>query len=257
MAVTINWSTKVINIPQSYLSSLGNNVFQLDVNDLRLSLKDIEDSEAGMNFPDTHRHNTEVVLGGVTLTRVVEIINGYTITFEDGQYAVNLVGANNNIPDVSNVNQVSIRLNNSAGLVSSGSGVTLQDKNDIANMVQDIINNTNFSVTAQDKTDIADLVQTIVETTDVTLVSDEKTEIIDGVKAALDPDLLKLMGLMHQNFRFTNQQYNADGNLISADVYLYGNSSNCQNNIDHIAQYTIVSTYDSNKKLNSYKMFEN
>jgi hypothetical protein len=39
------------------------------------------------------------------------------VTFEDGQYAVNLVGANSNIPDKTNVNQVSVRAFNTAGLV--------------------------------------------------------------------------------------------------------------------------------------------
>jgi len=35
---------------------------------------------------------------------------------KDGQYAVNLVGANSNVGDVVNVNQVSVRSSNSAGL---------------------------------------------------------------------------------------------------------------------------------------------
>ncbi len=122
MAITINWSTQVINIPQNYLLSLGGGVYELDVDEFRLDLKNIEDGEEGINFPDTHRHNTEVTLGSLTLARVVEIINGYTITFEDGQYAVNLVGANNNIADVTNVNQVSVRANNSAGLIVAGGG---------------------------------------------------------------------------------------------------------------------------------------
>lgn len=122
MAITINWSTKVINVPQADLLSLGGGIYELDVDDFRLELKNLEDSEAGMAFPDTHRHNTEVVLGGLTLARVVEIINGYTVTFEDGQYAVSLVGANNNIADVTNVNQVSVRANNSAGLIVAGGG---------------------------------------------------------------------------------------------------------------------------------------
>ena len=55
-------------------------------------------------------------VGGVILARVIQIINGYTVTFEDGQYAVNLVGANSNVGDVVNVNQVSVRSANSAGL---------------------------------------------------------------------------------------------------------------------------------------------
>ena len=69
-----------------------------------------------------------MTLGGLTLSRVVEIIAPYTITFEDGQYAVNLVGANNNIADKTNVNQVSVRSSNSAGMVTvnSGSGLTAE-----------------------------------------------------------------------------------------------------------------------------------
>lgn len=134
MAISVDWPSKVINIPQADLTPLGGGVYELDLNELRLTLKDLEDGE-GMTFPDTHRHNTEVSVGGVTLARVIEFINGYTITFEDGQYAVNLVGANSNVSDVVNVNQVSVRSANSAGLVVSGSGVTSQDKADIADAV--------------------------------------------------------------------------------------------------------------------------
>jgi hypothetical protein len=47
--------------------------------------------------------------------------------------------ANNNIADVTNVNQVSIQSNNSAGLIQvvSGSGVLPQDITDIKNAVWD------------------------------------------------------------------------------------------------------------------------
>ena len=106
MAISIDWATKVINIPQDYLTNLGGGIYELNVNTFRLDLRDIEDNEDGIPFQYTHVHNTEVTLGGLTLSRVVEIIAPYTITFEDGQYAVNLVGANNNIADRTNVNQV-------------------------------------------------------------------------------------------------------------------------------------------------------
>ena len=91
----------------------------LDLNMFRLALKDLEDDVEGIPFLDTHRHNTEVALGGLVYARVIEIINGYTVTFEDGQYAVNLIGANSNVGDVVNVNQVSIRSTNAAGLISN------------------------------------------------------------------------------------------------------------------------------------------
>lgn len=129
MALSVNWITRVITVPQADLTPLGGGVYELDIDAFRLELKDLEDGE-GMPFPDTHRHNTTVTLGGVTLARTFEIINGYTVTFEDGQYAVNLVNANSNISDVANVNQVSIRSQNSAGLiqVSSGSGLSAAEQ---------------------------------------------------------------------------------------------------------------------------------
>ncbi len=130
MAISINWATKVISIPKADLTLVqaSPEIRSLDVDWFRLQLKDIEDNVEGQPFTDTHTHNTEVTLGGLTLARVVEIIDPYTITFEDGQYAVNLVGANNNIADKTNVNQVSVRSNNSAGMVTvnSGSGLTLE-----------------------------------------------------------------------------------------------------------------------------------
>lgn len=131
MAITITFGTKVINVPKADMTLLqaSPEIRELDVNAFRLVLKDLEDGEAGMAFPHTHNHNPPVTVGGVTLARVVEIVNGYTITFEDGQYAVSLTGANNNIPDVMNVNQVSVRSANSAGMVvGGGDGFTATDR---------------------------------------------------------------------------------------------------------------------------------
>lgn len=137
MTISINWGTKVIFVPQADLTLLSVALYSMDLNAFRLALKDLEDSEDGMAFPITHKHNTEVVLSGVTYARVIEIINGYTVTFENGAYAVTLIGANSNVGDVANINQVSVRANNSAGLiaVTSGSGVTAQDKTDIAALI--------------------------------------------------------------------------------------------------------------------------
>jgi len=121
MAITINWLTKVISVPKADMTLIQTDPFEvreLNLDWFRLQLKNLEDSEAGILYPDTHRHNTEIEVGGVLLAPVIEMINGYTITFEDGQYAVNLVGANSNVSDVVNLNQVSIRASNSAGLTS-------------------------------------------------------------------------------------------------------------------------------------------
>ena len=55
----------------------------LGISEIR-RLKQLEDDGDGIQLLDTHRHNTQVTLGGVTLARTVEIINGYQIEFEDG-----------------------------------------------------------------------------------------------------------------------------------------------------------------------------
>lgn len=125
MAITINWATKVISVPQSDLYLISGNKYYMDVDEFRLALKDIEDSEEGMAFPATHNHNSVVTLSGVNYARVVEIINGYTISFQDtgSPYSVRLDGANNNIFDVTNViANVSIIVTNAAGLIAVDSG---------------------------------------------------------------------------------------------------------------------------------------
>jgi len=118
MAITVDWANKIINIPQADLTFISGTLYELDTDVFRLDLKALEAGEQGMPELDTHRHNTEVTVAGVTFARTIEIINGYTVTFEDGQYAVRLVGSNNNIFDegVINRNQVSIISTNSAGL---------------------------------------------------------------------------------------------------------------------------------------------
>jgi len=124
VAISINWATKVITVPQADLSIVSAGLYELDVDAFRLALKDIEDGADGMTFPDTHRHNTAVVLSGVTYSRIVEIINGYTVTFQDTgtPYAVRCVGANHNLADVKNVNNVSLIVGNSAGLITVAAG---------------------------------------------------------------------------------------------------------------------------------------
>src|SRR3989344_4789024 len=130
--VNINWSTNVINVPKTATTLIDAGppeIRELDVDAFRLQLKDLEDDADGVPFTDTHRHNTEVTLGGLTISRVVEILAPYTVTFEDDSYAVNLVGANNNISDRVNLNLVSVRSANSAGLVTitSCSGLSQEE----------------------------------------------------------------------------------------------------------------------------------
>lgn len=124
MALSINWLTKVITVPQEDLSFVSTNLYELDLDVFRLWLKEIEDSDEGMAFPDTHRRNAPVTLAGVVYAQTFEIINGYTISFESLAYAyrVKVVGGNHNIGDVQNINDVSLLVGNSAGLIQIVTG---------------------------------------------------------------------------------------------------------------------------------------
>ncbi len=124
MSISVNWGTRVISVPQSYLTALGGDLYELDVDQFRLDLKDLEDGEEGIPFPDTHRHNTQVTLSGVTYARTFEIINSYTVTFESGAYKVTCVGANHNVADVMNYSGVAIIIGNAAGLIVAETGVS-------------------------------------------------------------------------------------------------------------------------------------
>jgi len=117
MAYQVDYSTGVIFIPQSDLIFLETGKYKLDLNEFRKKCRDLEDQfDNGLSYPPMIKYNTTVDTGDVILARVVLLINGYTVTFEDGQYAVLFDGANTNVHNYTNVNQVSIRPNNSTGL---------------------------------------------------------------------------------------------------------------------------------------------
>ena len=101
MTISIDWgNTNIIDIEQSDLTLISGTLFELDVDAFRLTLKGLEDDEAGIAFVRTHNHNTEVTVAGTTFARIVEILAPYSVRFEDLAYSVRLAGANNNIFDV-------------------------------------------------------------------------------------------------------------------------------------------------------------
>ena len=120
MAISVNPLTYVIYVPKADLSLVqaSPEVRELDVNVFRLWLKDWEDDAEGIIQQKTHNHSTEIELAGLTYARIVEILDPYTVEFEDGQYTVNCVGGNHNISDVKIANQVSLIVNNAAGLIN-------------------------------------------------------------------------------------------------------------------------------------------
>lgn len=142
MAVTVDWSSYTIHVTKGsmvQIQALPTEIWQLDIPTFKETLGALLDEPEAITYPDIFIHYPSVTVGGAVLAKVVEILEPYTITFEDGQYAVNLVGANSNIGDRVNVNQVSVRSANSAGLqdltslqaASYGGGVAVDQVNGV------------------------------------------------------------------------------------------------------------------------------
>lgn len=132
MAITIDWGTKTIQVPQGDLTLVSGTLYDMNTEtDFRQAVNALMAGEEGIVFEDSIVHNTEVVVAGVTYARTIEIVNGYSVTFTpDSQWTARLVASNNNIFDVENnilnQNQVQVIPTNSAGLqiVSTGSGLS-------------------------------------------------------------------------------------------------------------------------------------
>ena len=144
MALTLNPSTRLITIPQADLTFISGTLWVLDTNQFRKNVFDLLASEPYIWMPDAFAHNGEVSVAGTTYARTLEFINSYSCQFEftGSQYSVRLEGSNNNMFDVENgilvpTSLVTVIPTNSAGLISvtSGSGVTAQDKTDIKNLI--------------------------------------------------------------------------------------------------------------------------
>jgi len=120
VAIDVDWYTGTITVPKAdtTLVSLGPpEIRSFDVAQFKTDLKDLEASTVGQPWTDTHIHRGELVVSGFTYARSVIIIDPYRVEFEDGQYVVQLFGANHNIADVNVKNQVSLVVQNSAGLI--------------------------------------------------------------------------------------------------------------------------------------------
>lgn len=117
--IEVLWDKKEIFIPKDTLLLLQSSpaeIRQLDIYDFHKKLHLLQQSEHGIAHDDIQAHVPPKNISGVILARVIEIINDYTVTFEDGQYNVNIVGGNSNIADRVNKNQVGVNTANSAGL---------------------------------------------------------------------------------------------------------------------------------------------
>lgn len=119
MPISVDWPTAVITIPQSYMTLLGGGIYELDIDQFRKDLNDLQDDEEGIAWPTTHTHDTETTISGTTFVRKVVILSPYTVAITPaGGWVVSCTGANHNIQDVyTNLTGPTFLPNNSAGLV--------------------------------------------------------------------------------------------------------------------------------------------
>lgn len=73
---------------------------------------------------------------------------------------------------------------------------------------------------------------------------------------ANDINLQLILGLVQHNFRMTNQIYDANGNMTSAEVNIYPSSADATAETNSINTYYITAVYDGNNRLIDYKMIE-
>jgi hypothetical protein len=131
MTIALDEATQIITVDQSDLTFVSGDLYELDTNAFRLAIGALLDDARYIWMPPAFIHNGEVTVAGTTFSRTIELINGYSLTFEDLLYSVRLAGSNNNLFDVENSilnpsGNVTVIGQNSAGLVTvvTGSGLS-------------------------------------------------------------------------------------------------------------------------------------
>jgi len=141
VAIEIDFATKVITVPQADCTLVSGTFYRLPTKDtFKAQVGAIMDNEEHIWMDYPIDHNPSYTVAGTTYAAKVEIVNGYKVEFTpNSAWSVELIDSNNNLWDIGSgvlvQNQVQVIPTNAAGLqvVSTGSGVTAQDKTDIIN----------------------------------------------------------------------------------------------------------------------------
>jgi hypothetical protein len=141
MTVSIDPSTRVITVQQGDLSLVTGTLYEHDTEAFRQTVNDLMAGEALMWLPDWADRNAPYTVFGATYAQKIEVINGFSIEYDDapGAYSVNLKGSNNNLGDIQGgvlvQNLVQVIPTNSAGLVVVDTGAA--DTTAIISTVED------------------------------------------------------------------------------------------------------------------------
>jgi len=122
MAYSVNWVTRNIWIPRSDLIHLSGSQYRLNTADFHKEIRRLEWALGeGLWAAQIIEYKAAHTLAGTPFAPEIEIINGFTLTFEEfaAVYSVEIDGANTNVDDVTVINNVSIRSKNTGGLVGT------------------------------------------------------------------------------------------------------------------------------------------
>lgn len=117
MALSCHWPTKIITIPKTDLNFVSMGRYNLTVEKWFQLLRELQGTVEGM---------AETVTGALysntpptsSTPRIVEVINGWKVQFENDQYSMEFIDGNTNIRDVEIKNLVSVGTNNTTGFIN-------------------------------------------------------------------------------------------------------------------------------------------
>ena len=107
----------------------------------------------------------------------------------------------------------------------------------------------------EDILSIAANVSAVGETSDSILDLAEDIPSIKDSVVVIDTLVRRILGLSQENYRLFNAVYDEDTGkqLLSCQVRIYGSKSDADDDVDHIAQYSMVATYNENGMMETYK----
>lgn len=122
MSYSVNWTTKVIDVPLGDLTLVSGSNYTLDTGDFWIEMRRLEASPSdGLWAEQAIEYVNTQVLSGITYSGIVKLINGYTWQVASTNKNVSLIGKNSNLLDFHIPgNGISILANNAAGKISSG-----------------------------------------------------------------------------------------------------------------------------------------
>ena len=70
----------------------------------------------------------------------------------------------------------------------------------------------------------------------------------------VDTVLERVLGLVQENMRITNHNYDSNNNLIGSTIHIYPTKSDAENQTNPIAEYEMTASYDAQNRLTDYRM---